>query len=195
MTAVAIASNYEAFANLATLEFYEEKFSEAAARYESALEMDDSDYTVWIGLGESRRFSGSAPESVREAYQRAADLVSRHLESDPDDLGRLIDLASLQLQLDQRDEAIAIINRLPLEEVTAPENMYSLAEIFEVLGERGEALVWVERALQAGYPLHVIEDYAAFASLCADPRFGLLAETYAKPRSEDSTETLEEETN
>jgi hypothetical protein len=34
----------------------------------------------------------------------------------------------------------------------------------------------------------VIEDYAAFDALCADPRFGLLAETYRESRSEDNLE-------
>ena len=181
---VAIGSGYEGYNNLATLEFYDARYAEAAKLYERALELDDSDHIVWLGLGEARRFDGSAPENVREAYQNAADRVSRRLETDPDNLGLLIDLAGLELQLDQRTEATKIIDGLPLDEVTAPDMMFSLAEIFEVLGERGEALAWVERSLQAGYPLQVIEDYAAFDGLCADPRFGRLAETYAETSEE-----------
>jgi len=190
--AVVIGSDYGAFSNLATLEFYEERFPEAAELYERALEIDGSDNMVWLGLAEARKFSGRSPEKIREAYQQAADLVSSRLETDPDNTSLLIDLAGLQLQLDQRAEATKIIDRLPLEEVTAPDTMYSLAEIFEVLGERDEALAWIERALQAGYALHVIEDYAAFDALCADPRFDLLAKTYAEPQSDDSAQTSEE---
>ena len=193
--AVAIGSDYEAFANLATLEFYEGNFNAAARLYEEALEINDSDNMVWLGLAEARKFGSGSPESVRDAYQRAADRVSRRLEVDPDNVGLLIDLAGLQLQIDQRTDALSIIERLPLDEVTAPHMMYSLAEIFEVLGDRGEALVWVERSLQAGYPLHVIEDYAAFEALRSDPRFGLLAKTYAEPRSNDSNEISKEEKN
>ncbi len=190
--AVAIGSDYEAYSNLATLEFYEERFAEAAELYERALEIDDSDNMVWLGLAEARKFGAGSPESVRDAYQHAADRVSRRLEADPDNTGLLIDLVGLQLQLDQRAEATKIIDRLPLDEVTDPGMMYSLAEIFEVLGERGEALEWVERSLQAGFPLQVIEDYAAFDALCADPRFGLLAETYAKPQPDTSANNSEE---
>jgi serine/threonine-protein kinase len=190
--AVAIGSDYEAFANLATLEFYDGKFGEAAALYERALEMDDGDSMVWIGLGEARRFGGDAPESIREAYQQAADRVSRRLETDPENLGLLIDLASLQLQLGRRIQAIEIIDRLTLDEVTAPDMMYSLAEIFEVLGERGEALAWIERALQAGYPLQVIGDYAAFDALRAELRFNQLAETYAEQPPDAGAETSQE---
>jgi len=189
---VAIGSGYQSYTNLATLEFYDGRYAEAEALYERALELDDSDHLIWIGLGEARRFDGNAPENVREAYQQAADRVSRRLETDPDHLGLLIDLASLQLQLGQRTEATAIIDRLSLDEVTAPDMMFSLAEIFEVLGERDAALEWVERSLQAGYPLQVIEDYAAFDALCSDPRFRLLAETYAEPRPDSSVKNLEE---
>ena len=190
--AVAIGSDYEAFANLATLEFYDGRFAEAAALYERALEMDDSDNMVWLGLAEARKFGDGSPESVRDAYQQAADRVSRRLEVDPDNVGLLIDLAGLQLQIDQRTDALSIIERLPLDEVTAPNMMYSLAEIFEVLGDRSEALAWIEHALEAGFPLHVIEDYAAFDALRSDPRFELLAETYHESRSDDSAETSEE---
>jgi hypothetical protein len=143
---------------------------------------------VWLGLGEARRFGGSAPEDVREAYQNAADRVSQRLESDPDNLRLLIFLAGLRLQLEQRAEAMEIVDRLPLDEVTAPDLMFALAEIFEVLGERDKALAWVERTLQAGYPLQVIEDYAALEALHADPRFGLLAETYRESRSDENLE-------
>jgi len=186
--AVAIGSDYEAFANLATLEFYEKRFAEAAELYERALEMDDSDYTVWSGLAEARRFDGSAPRKTREAYQQAADRLSHRLDADADNLHLLIHMASIHTQLGERTEAQNILDRLPLEEIAAPNTMFALAEVSEALGKRTDALAWIELALQAGYPLDVIEDYAAFDALCADPRFSLLAETYAEPRSDDSAE-------
>jgi serine/threonine-protein kinase len=189
---VDIGSGYEGLNNLATLEFFDGRFAKAAGLYERALELDDSDNMVWLGLAEARKFGGSAPEKIREAYQHAADLVSRRLEAEPGDLRLLINLAGLKLQLDQRVEAEEILDSLRLDEVTAPDMMFAVAEIFEVLGERDEALAWVERSLKAGFPLDVIEDYAAFAALCADPRFGLLAETFAEPRSDDGAETSEE---
>jgi serine/threonine-protein kinase len=192
VSAVAIGSDYEAFQNLATLEFYEGKFAEAAEFYERALEMDDSDYTVWSSLAEARRFDGSAPRKAREAYQQAADRLSRRLDADADNLHLLIHMASIHIQLGERTEAENILDRLPLEEIAAPNTMYALAEISEALGERTDALAWIERALQAGYPLHVIEDYAAFDGLRADPRFSILAETYAEPRSDISVGISEE---
>jgi tetratricopeptide (TPR) repeat protein len=190
--AVAIGSAYEAFANLATLEFYEGNFNAAARLYENALDIDDRDNMVWLGLAEASKFGSGSPESVRDAYQQAADRVSRRLEADPDNVGLLIDLAGLQLQIDQRTDALSIIERLPLDEITAPDMMYSLAEIFEVLGDRDEALVWIQRAIDAGFPLHVIEDYAAFDELRSDPRYRILAETHAAQLSTGTTKLKKE---
>jgi serine/threonine protein kinase/tetratricopeptide (TPR) repeat protein len=184
--AVEIGSDYFASHNLGTLEFYEGNFDAAIKLYRNALEIDDTDYWAWIGLGEALRFGGGSLDEVRDAYQKAADQVAHQLETDPDNLELRIDLASLQLQLDRSGEARRIISQLPLHDVTAPYLMFSLAEIFEVLGDRTEALEWIERALQGGYPLHVIEDYVAFAELRSDPRFRTLAETHAAQPSTDT---------
>jgi tetratricopeptide (TPR) repeat protein len=184
--AAEIGPGYFAVHNLGTLEFYEGNFDAAIKLYRNALEIDDTDYWAWIGLGEALRFGGGSQDEVRDAYQKAADQVAHQLETDPDNLEFRIDLASLQLQLDRSEAARRIISQLPLHDVTAPHLMFALAEIFEVLGDRTEALEWIERALQGGYPLHVIEDYAAFADLRSDPRFRTLAETHAAQTSTDT---------
>jgi serine/threonine protein kinase/tetratricopeptide (TPR) repeat protein len=176
--AVAIGSDYEAFSNLATLEFYEGSFAHAIELYESALDMDDGDYLVWMGLAEARRFGGSSAERVRDAYQEAADRVALRLEVSPGDPVLLIDRASILIQLDQPTEAKAIIERLPIDQITTPDMKFALAEIFEVLGERDEALTWIERALQGGYPLNVIQDYTAFKDLRADHRFVAMVDAF-----------------
>jgi len=185
--AVGIGSDYEAHSNLATLEFYDGNLAEAAQLYERALEMDDSDFMVWVGLAEARRFGGGSAERVREAYEMAADRASRHLEVYPDDLRVLIYLASTQIQLDRQSEARSIVEGLLPDEITAPDSMFALAEIYEVLGERDNALLWIERALVAGFPLAVIEDYAAFDGLRSDPRYLRLAESSTERPADKKT--------
>ena len=70
----------------------------------------------------------------------------------------------LRIPMSSKEEK-RIVDSLQVDEITAPDTMYVLAEIYEVLGERDDALEWIERALRAGYPLDVIEDYAAFDAL------------------------------
>ena len=117
----------------------------------------------------------------------AADRALRHLETDPDNLRVLIYLASIQIQLDRQSDARSIVESLQPEEITGPDSMFALAEIYELLGQRDNALLWIERALSAGFPLDVIEDYAAFDDLRSDPRSLRLAESSAERPADKST--------
>ena len=58
--------------------------------------------------------------------------------------------------------------------------------IFEKLGERESALLWIQRSLEAGYPLQLIEDYAGFSELLADPQFSGITATDTTRKTEGS---------
>jgi len=172
--AAAIGSRYDAFANLATLEFYEGRYAEAAELYGKALEMDDSDYRTWSYLGEALRFSGAAPDRTTAAYRGAARLVQPRLETNPDDQGLLIEMASYQVHLGNAAGARELLARALADEVKDPNLMFSLAAAHEDLGDRDEALRWIDRCVGAGFPIQVIEDYPGFNDLKTDPRFDQL---------------------
>ena len=123
--AVAIGSRYDAFANLATLEFYEGRYAEAADLYEKALEMDDSDYQTWSYLGEASRFRHPPDtDRARAAYQRAATLVQPRLDADPDDQALLVEMASFKVHLGEAAEARDLVARALADEVNDPNVMY-----------------------------------------------------------------------
>jgi hypothetical protein len=58
-----------------------------------------------------------------------------------------------------------------------PNLMFSLATIHEELGDREEALRWIDRCVEGGFPMPVIEDYPGFKDLRNDPRFEQLRRT------------------
>ncbi len=188
--AVAIGSRYDAFANLATLEFYEGRFAEAAALYEQALAMDDSDYQTWNSMGEALRFSGAAPERTRAAYTEAAKRVQPLLDANPDDQALLIEMASYRALLDDPAGARTLIARASSKEVDDPNLMFSLAAVYEELGDRDEALRWIEDCLDAEFPPQIITTYPGFTRLIADPRFQSLGtgSKDAKPTEHQPTE-------
>ena len=108
---------------------------------------------------------------MRAAYQRAAELAGLRLDADPDDQGLLAHIASLEVHLGNDIRARELIARALSAEVEDPNVMFTLAVAFEDLGDRGDALQWVERCVGAGFPLEVIEDYPGFEELIGDPGF------------------------
>jgi tetratricopeptide (TPR) repeat protein len=165
----------EGYNNLATLEFYEGGYAEAAELYERALEMDDTDFHVWNNLAEASRAAGNSPERVRQAYEHAAGLAASDLSTDPDNVTLLINLASFAVHLGDDAGAREHLARVEELGVDGAELMFFTADAYERLGERARALDWVRRALEAGFSLQILEDYHDFDALRADPRFAGLA--------------------
>jgi tetratricopeptide (TPR) repeat protein len=182
--AVAIGTGYEGHNNLATLEFYEGRYAEAAHHYELALAIDEQDYLVWNNYAEALAGSGASEEPVRAAYQRAAELAQTQLASAPDSAETLIDLASFRIHLGETDEARRLVDRTLALEIDDPNSMVALAAVFEKLGERRDAIDWIGRSLAAGYPLQLIEDYLPFDDLRSDPAFKEIAEKNASTTKE-----------
>jgi tetratricopeptide (TPR) repeat protein/TolB-like protein len=169
--AVAIGPSYWALHNLATLEYYDGNFAAAAERYRQALAIDDSDYDVWSALAEASRAADAPPPQVRQAYARAAELAAEKLRQQPEDISALVSLASFRIHLGQDAAARELLQRAKELGTDNAEEMYFIAESAERLGDRELALEWIGRALRAGYPLQVIEDYPDLAELREDPRF------------------------
>ena len=178
--AVEIGASYPALSNLATLEFYEGNCSKAAGLYERALDIKDDDYQVWNNLGEARRCTDDL-QGASAAYSRAAEFVSARLETTPDDVSLLIDLASYRVQLGDETAARKLLPRILTTGITSSRSMFDLAALYEELGERDEAIEWLGRALEAGYPLHMIESYDGFNELRQDPRYTDLAAKLNEP--------------
>ena len=181
--AAAIGPTYWGLHDLATLEYFEGNYADASERYRQALAIDDGDYRVWSALAESERAAGADPSLVRASYERAAQLAEQRLRQDPDDFEALVNLTSFQAHLGATDTARGLLARAAELGTDKAELMYYVAESAERLGERDLALKWIERALRAGYPLHVIEDYPDLADLRSDPRFATLAATVPDPDS------------
>ncbi len=178
--AVEIGSGYWAHSNLATLEYWESNYQRAADLYRQALEMDDSDYQVWNSLGEVLRQQEFPDlEGALAAYRRAAELAAARLGMTPNDVKLLIDLASYRVQLGDEVAARDLLARILTLDITSSRRMFDLAALYEELGERGEAVEWLGRALEAGYPLQMIESYDVFAELQMDPRFREMAAKFS----------------
>jgi tetratricopeptide (TPR) repeat protein/TolB-like protein len=174
---VDIGPTYDGYNNLGTLEFYEGRYAEAASSYEIALELDDRDYSVWNNYAEALALNDADSHRARDAYERAAELAEEYLAEHPENTTALIDLASFHLHLGNDGKARKVLDLVLTLEIQDPSSMVAVADVLERLGDRASALEWIEKSLLAGYPLELIEDYAAFNSLVSDPAFGRLIST------------------
>jgi serine/threonine protein kinase/tetratricopeptide (TPR) repeat protein len=174
-----IQPSYGAYSNLGSLYFYEEKYSEAAATYAKAKELSAKDYRLWGNLASAYFWtSGEDRKSeARAAYKQAALLAEEILKVNPLDATVLTNLAQYYAMLDQRNKALALLNRAL--NLTPADNklMFRAAEIHGQLGNRQLALKFVAKALERGYSKAGIERSPNLRRLRTDPGFQSLLQT------------------
>jgi tetratricopeptide (TPR) repeat protein len=52
--------------------------------------------------------------------------------------------------------------------------MFNAGVVLEQIGDREQALTWIEKAVRHGYSRRLVEDSPSLAELRADPRFGAM---------------------
>ena len=77
---------------------------------------------------------------------------------------------------------MSFLNRSANPESSDPQQMFSIAEIYEQLGKRNIALQWFEKALESGYPLKDINNKPSLKNILSDDRFQRLLENMINQR-------------
>jgi tetratricopeptide (TPR) repeat protein len=129
------------------------------------IDMDPNFAVAHMWKGRALRASGSFDQSIAE-FQRAVDL------SGGKSAEMMGELASTYAVAGKVDDARKVIERLRAMEDTKHSAAYSLAASFASLGNRDEAFVWLDRALDdRSWFLVQLRVEPLFASLRNDPRF------------------------
>ncbi len=168
---LAIRPNFRAASNLGTFYFYHRQdYARAAKAYEQALELNDSQYELWGFLGGARQRLGDR-EGARQAYAKAMKLAEAERALNPHDPQVLLDLAHYNLSLGQPEKAGRLLEQAASR---APEDagfFFQTAVVYERLGQRAQALAWLEKAIEKGYPWEEVERTPGLRELRSDPRF------------------------
>jgi len=170
-----------ALTNLGTLAFNEGRYADAAAMFERALAVDDSDYQVWGNLGHSYHY-GSTPGKATEPLRHAIGLAESELRKRPDDPEVLVNLAGYHADLGERAAGLEALRAAAARDPDEPMVVAYIAEVFEDLGSRDEALRWVGRAFDLGVAPSYFGERPSLRDLIGDPRYRALVErTMAAP--------------
>jgi len=178
---LAIAPSRTALSNLGTLYFESARYADAAHMLERALDKDDSRYLTWGNLAFAYKFLPD-PEKAESRFRRALELAEKEHESSPHDLWVTVDLADYNAMLGDRARGRQLIDQVVAEGPTEPQLIAQIAEVYEDLGDRGKALVWVGRALRSGVSPARFESRPTLRELVADPRYHELVAAADKPQ-------------
>ena len=162
---------FDASSNLATLYFVEGRYEEAARLFETALEIVDGNYALWGNLASAYYWAPGEREKAESTYRKAIVMAEEQKEINPNDYFTIIDLAGYHAKVGNEEEAIENIKKaLDL----APENswvMFVAGTTFEHLGEREQALHWIEEAIEHGHSKSEIMSTPELEDLLEDERF------------------------
>ena len=168
---------FEALYFYARMRFEQARVEEAAALFERAMGARPEDYQAPVLLGMARRALGQEQGSL-EALRRGLDVVSRHVELNPDD-ARAYYLGGLAcVRLGDRERGLDWGARALELEPDEPIVIYNVAGIYALAGESDRALDCLERAMAGGWGRKdwLVHD-SDFESLRQHPRFRAITGT------------------
>jgi len=150
------------------------RFDEAIAQLHKTLEMDPRGYFLHLDIGQALEGKGDLAGAIAE-YEQAAKL-----NDDPTPLGLL---GAAKANAGQPDAARAILRQL--EEMAkrryVPDYLFTTLHL--ALGEKEEALAWLESAFAKRQPdVAMIRVDPVLKPLYGDPRFEALAEKIVSAR-------------
>ncbi len=166
-------SNENTYLNLGSLYFADARFADAAAMFEKALELNDTTYYTWGNLGFSLAYSFQ-PERAVGAFRHGVELGDIRLQSHPDDPELLSDLAGYHAALDNKKQSRECLRNAINLGPANPQVLATIGETFWDLGDRKQALKWIEHAFTAGAKPARFDNRPTLRSLIADPGYQAL---------------------
>ena len=150
------------------------RYDEAIDQFHKAIDLDPRFYYAHWNLAQALEMKGNLREALAE-YKKAVEL--------DDDPFVLALLGQAYAKLGQRDEALTILARLRQIGEHRYIASYSYALLYMALGEKDEAIGWLERSYQEGAGLDVIflKVDPMLDPLQKEPRFqALVAKVFAE---------------
>jgi len=158
--------------DVATVYMTERRYDEAIAELRNTLEMEPDFYWAHRQLGMALELKGSPAEAIVE-YQRAAELN--------DDPRVLAFVGHAMASAGNQNEAREMLGKLTEIAKTRYISGYSFAVIHLALGEKDQALDWLEKDAreQTGFEINFIKVDPYLDSMRGDPRFEALVQKVA----------------
>ena len=165
--------------NLGTYLFFQGQYEMSAQAFEQTLKFEGNthDYLYWANLADAYRWVPTRKAEADTAYDRALELLELELDKNsayPTYNSRAALYSAKRGHLDQARKAL---ERVPFNSIESASEFYRAVVTYEILSDRAQALVMLERALKAGYPLSEILNDPELVNLRQDANYHRLLTT------------------
>jgi eukaryotic-like serine/threonine-protein kinase len=165
-----ISPTYAAYANLGNLYMDERRFAEAAENTHKALQLNGSDYRVWINLLLQQRLLKDEG-GIRTTKEKALSLLQEFIRQHPEDATAYSWLAVLRSEDKLRKESLQAIESALAILPKDPLVLANVAEAFQNLNDHGRALSNAHESLRNGFGVADLETRPALQPVLTDPSF------------------------
>jgi tetratricopeptide (TPR) repeat protein len=159
-----------AASNLGSYYYLRGRYADAARQFEQAVAIPPTRFLLWGNLAAALYWAPGERDKSTAAYQKSIELAEEARRLNPRQIEVLATLADSYSVLRQRAkalDAIAAIERLDARDRIT---LSTVANAFEQMGDREQALKWMEKAIAAGYDAADIERSPWLESLRKDKR-------------------------
>jgi tetratricopeptide (TPR) repeat protein/predicted Ser/Thr protein kinase len=181
--ALEIKPNSSVYNNLGTIRFYQGRYQDAVPAFEKGIALGANNSEMWGSLADAYRWAPGHSEKAKGAYQTAIRMVREEISKNP---GQPELHSSLALYLAKSgDKAGALQEVKQVEQLQSkdPVILYETAVVYELGGNRDQALASLLASVKAGEELNDIRNDPELVSLRADPRYHLEIESAAVAKS------------
>ena len=191
---LSIAANATAAQNLGTIYYTRGAYADAARAYQASVSLPGATVGHWRNLGSASYWVPGLRDQSKAAYEKAVELGERARATNPRDVAVTTALADSYAVLSRftddnrapvwRDKARGTAleaSRLALQD---PGHIYTLAGAYEQMGDRDQALAWLQKAIKGGYDVESIKTSPWMKDIRTDARF----EQVVSPRKPQTQE-------
>jgi len=167
---IELSPGYAAYANLGNLYLQQRRYAESAAMSEKAVQLNDNDALVWnnLAIAYEALKDGDKAASARD---RQLKLLEDAVKVQPQDAQIHAQLAFIYARKKLRDKALMQAQAALALAPDDPTVLVNIGDAYEDLGDRRQALRYIQESLKKGYALQDLKDDPDLQNLLSDPNF------------------------
>ena len=168
---IAVSPSADAWSNLGTALFDQRRYAEAAEANEKAIELNQSDYSIFGNLADCYRWVPGERARAAANYETAIRKVGELIEVNPKDGVALSARAIYEGKLGKMEPALRDAARAEAAEEDNWQVLYNVALAYRLAGRTREGLATLEAAVKAGYSVTDLRNDPEWAGMGRDGRF------------------------